>query len=373
MIRKVSRRSFLKSSMYATVTGVMWGNVADIFLGSNEAQAFSLSPADAESMDVIVVGAGVAGLAAAHTLHTQGFRVMVLEARDRIGGRVWTDKTTGTAVDLGTSWIHTMDYSNPMKFLASTYELAHRDQADFTVGFDQFLNHMREGLDIRLNHVAYQIYHNEQEVGIGTYNGLFRAKYAVITLPLGVLKKGTVSFRPALPDRKQLAINRLGTGHLNKFYLQFANVFWEKDARTLEVGTSNTQLNEYLNLFKFTNQPVLVGSFSADAAKQMENWSDQEIVDQAMASLRTKYGQSIPQPIHAKISRWNSDPFAYGAYTYHTPQSTSDDMDALAEAVANRLFFAGEATNQTDYASAYGAYQSGVREAEKIMNLTSKL
>ncbi|MDW8215805.1 MAG: FAD-dependent oxidoreductase, partial [Roseiflexaceae bacterium] len=44
-------------------------------------------------MRVIVLGAGAAGLAAARRLHDAGVAVQVLEARHRIGGRVWTDET----------------------------------------------------------------------------------------------------------------------------------------------------------------------------------------------------------------------------------------------------------------------------------------
>lgn len=49
----------------------------------------------------IVVGAGMAGLAAANELRYRGFDVVVLEARDRVGGRVCTDATVGIPVDLG--------------------------------------------------------------------------------------------------------------------------------------------------------------------------------------------------------------------------------------------------------------------------------
>ncbi|WP_062520304.1 flavin monoamine oxidase family protein [Demequina silvatica] len=59
-----------------------------------------------ERYDTIVVGAGVSGLAAARLLHREGRHVMVLEARDRIGGRVWTQREGGTVTDLGASWIH---------------------------------------------------------------------------------------------------------------------------------------------------------------------------------------------------------------------------------------------------------------------------
>src|SRR5262245_19545081 len=62
---------------------------------------------------VIVVGAGVAGLVAARLLHDSGFDVTVLEARERLGGRVWTDARIGAPVDLGGSWVHGVD-GNPL-------------------------------------------------------------------------------------------------------------------------------------------------------------------------------------------------------------------------------------------------------------------
>src|SRR5262245_42473705 len=56
---------------------------------------------------VAVIGAGAAGLASARRLADAGFPVVVLEARDRIGGRTWSyDFGGGTTIDLGASWIH---------------------------------------------------------------------------------------------------------------------------------------------------------------------------------------------------------------------------------------------------------------------------
>ncbi|MGR6997791.1 FAD-dependent oxidoreductase [Yinghuangia aomiensis] len=54
-------------------------------------------------LDTIVVGAGISGITAARLLHDAGQRVVVLEARDRIGGRMWTDRESGFSVDRGAS------------------------------------------------------------------------------------------------------------------------------------------------------------------------------------------------------------------------------------------------------------------------------
>ena len=62
---------------------------------------------------VIVVGAGMAGLVAARLLHDSGFAVTVLEARDRLGGRTWTDDSLGAPLDLGGSWVHGVE-GNPL-------------------------------------------------------------------------------------------------------------------------------------------------------------------------------------------------------------------------------------------------------------------
>lgn len=68
--------------------------------------------------DVVVVGAGAAGLAAGRRLREAQCRVLTVEARDRIGGRSWTQATTlGIPVDLGCEWLHSADH-NPWTGIA---------------------------------------------------------------------------------------------------------------------------------------------------------------------------------------------------------------------------------------------------------------
>jgi hypothetical protein len=72
---------------------------------------------------VVVVGAGISGLAAANTLTNAGFNVTIVEARNRIGGRMWTDRNTlSIPADLGAGWIHE-GVGNPITDLANAYSV----------------------------------------------------------------------------------------------------------------------------------------------------------------------------------------------------------------------------------------------------------
>lgn len=416
---------------------------------------------------IIVVGAGLAGLAAAKQLQLLGHEVVVVEGRDRTGGRIHTSVAwPDLPMDLGASWIHGMK-GNPISKLArdikarmlpTSYDASiayHTDgevvstdeeeeieaigeridaiirkaqDADedqplsaalrelvggdvnsdlatlarfvvssrfeqeyagsfhelsaywfdsgksfggsdqiFADGYRVIIEHLAKGLVIEHNQVVESIDYSSPVVKVVAGDREFTADHVLITLPLGVLKAGTVAFQPALPAEKLMAIQKLGMGVLNKCYLRFEKAFWPVDVDWIEyIPEVHGLWSEWVSFMKAANQPVLLGFNAADQGRAIEKWSDEKIVASAMTTLRTIYGDEIPEPIGHQITRWASDSFAFGSYSFHAVGSTLEMRKSLALPLQKRLFFAGEATDAKYFGTAHGAYLSGMRVAKEI-------
>lgn len=106
-------------------------------------------------VDVVVIGAGAAGIAAARRLMRPGLSVLVLEARGRIGGRAWTVRAEGEGLDMGCGWLHSADDNvlagrveaegltldqtpPPWRTQAFDHEMTRADQAEFGEAFAAF-------------------------------------------------------------------------------------------------------------------------------------------------------------------------------------------------------------------------------------------
>ena len=237
---------------------------------------------DAGHRSAIVIGAGVSGLAATQQLTAAGCTPHIIEARDRIGGRVWTDTRLGLPLDLGASWIHGID-DNPIteiadrigvRRVATDYDhfrvrnakgriLAENELSDdftsivaieneyaagvdelsplavdegeefdgddvvFPDGYVAIVKDLAKSLDVSLNTQVTKITTEADQVVIETTRGVRQADCVVVTVPLGVLKAGTIVFDPPLEAKRCEAIERLGMGLLNKIYLKFETVFWD--------------------------------------------------------------------------------------------------------------------------------------------------
>jgi monoamine oxidase len=321
---------------------------------------------------VLVIGAGLAGLAAARALVDAGREVIVVEARDRTGGRAHTVPFGGAVAELGPSWIHGVT-DNPMTQLATeagvatidfdydnhvggnakgaafieelTEQAADADNAEsrplaellpetlnavqqwalsvevsdefgadpseiamaaldegeemlgedvvLEQGYSAIADYLADGLDIRLNWVVSEIEYGADGATVYAADGTaLWADLAVVTLPVGVLRAGNVEFTPPLPSDKNDALDGLGSGLLDKLWLSFDEVFWDEEADVINwIDPENPGLWPFwINGYKLYGVPVLLTFNAGGIARDLADWTDDEVVASAMEALTAMAG-----------------------------------------------------------------------------------
>ncbi|GAA2722055.1 MULTISPECIES: NAD(P)/FAD-dependent oxidoreductase [Streptomyces] len=240
----------------------------------------------------------------------------------------------------------------------------------FPRGYGQLTDHLAEGLDVRLGHVVTHVDHGGADgVVVRTRDhGAFTARRVLLTLPLGVLKAGDVTFAPALPEAKQQAVRRLGMGTYDKVYLRFPHVFWDDaDLIRQQGGGAQGAFANWFNLHRVLGAPVLVALAGGPVARRLEAREDAAVVREALTALRGLYGEAVPEPVAHRVTRWAADPYARGAYSFPAAGFRPGDHEALAAPVGDRLYFAGEATSAEHSSTVHGALLSGLRAARQLL------
>nr|XP_017257656.1 PREDICTED: lysine-specific histone demethylase 1 homolog 3-like [Daucus carota subsp. sativus] len=252
-------------------------------------------------------------------------------------------------------------------------------------GYSTVVEALGEGLCIHLNHVVTSVTYRtgdamidedqHHNVKVSTSNGRdFFGDAVLITVPLGCLKKESIKFAPPLPHWKNLSIQRLGFGVLNKVVLEFPEVFWDDSVdyfgATAEETDKRGHCFMFWNVRKTVGAPILIALVVGRAALDVQDKSSSEHVNHALAVLRKLFGVAVvPDPVASVVTDWGRDPYSYGAYSYVAIGASGEDYDILGSPVENCVFFAGEATCKEHPDTVGGAMMSGIREAVRIMNM----
>ena len=234
-------------------------------------------------------------------------------------------------------------------------------------GFQSLTDRLAEGLDIRLNVIVDRIVYDPSGVKIHADRDEFTAARVIVTLPLGVLKSGMVAFDPPLPPRKLSAIARIGVGTLAKVGLRFDRIFWPDTTYAFGMHLGSEEGSTVaINKGAVDGSPEMILLIGGETGRKVEAMTELEASTWAMTQVRAAFGADAPDPIAIKRTGWTSDNFARGAYCYIALGCQPADLATLAEPVGDQLFFAGEATSASQWATAHGAYLSGLREAARI-------
>ncbi len=418
--------------------------------------------------DIVIIGAGIAGLIAARELSATGRDVVVIEARDRIGGRIHTvhDPQCSTPIELGAEFVHGchpnliaeldragiatfegsgdqvsvrnraivevdgameqvtrlidslpekgpdmtwaaliagVEPTDEVKQMAtgfvegfnaadanriSVHALRKQAEAENKIGGDRILR-PSGGYDglvrsvyaaipnardrVYLNHIATAVHWQRGGVIVHARHGSgvelppANARQCLITVPLGVLQSGSISFTPRVPPLE--AANRMAMGSVVRLVLRFRRRFWESRKGMENLGFLHTD-GECFGIW-WTQMPLRTPVLTAWTARSGCTTGTDDLAGRAIAELAQVFQMTAAQVAHELVSwhfhDWTADPFARGAYSY-VPVDAIDAPDLMTIPVEDTVFFAGEATDtEGHWGTVHAAITSAKRAVQQML------
>jgi monoamine oxidase len=414
------------------------------------------SPMTENEYDLIIVGAGAAGIATAHAARDAGIRSIVVEAQDRVGGRAFTDYESFTQpFDHGCQWLHAAGI-NPLRPIADRLGFRYRrgevdirvhdgdwwlndtiveeyrtmygetygamaaageagqdvaaatliDPANrwsrlFRQSFAPYISadpeeasvynvsrfndvggdwpvedgmgglvkalaeEVRRQVEIRLSCPVKSIDWGSGQVMVGTLDGMLFANACLITVSTAVLAGDRVKFFPLLPDWKLDAIAKVPLGHAEKVAFEFTgDPFAGLPTHFAAMDWPGAPMGAF-HIHPF-DRPMATLYLGGSQCRDLALAGEDALLDAGRAALRRMFGADILKEVrHAMATRWTIDPCIGGAYSVLVPGG-GEARAALARPLDDKVFFAGEATSADAFATAHGAWQSGIDAVKQI-------
>ncbi|MGH0141865.1 UNVERIFIED_CONTAM: hypothetical protein FKN15_075001 [Acipenser sinensis] len=176
------------------------------------------------------------------------------------------------------------------------------------------------------------------------------ANHVIVTVPLGYLKEHYETLiNPPLPLSKVHSIQRIGFGTNNKIFLEFEEPFWEPDCEVINLiwedetplADVKPDVNQFWmkKIFGFTVQHpperqyghVLCGWIAGHESEYMETLSDTEVKNSMTEVIRKFTGNPSITPKRILQSKWHSDPYTKGSYSYVAVGCSGSDIENIVQ------------------------------------------
>jgi polyamine oxidase len=239
-------------------------------------------------------------------------------------------------------------------------------------GYQSLASRLAAGLDIRLDTAATEIVHGERGAMVRTPDGDLDADRVVVTIPLGVLKEGSVRFDPPLVAGVTDSIGKLAMATLEKVVIRFGERFWaQRGERFVRVG-EDCAFPYWCDLSRYAGSATLAALYNPAFTPQISEMSSEGRAGAALEALATMFG-SVPEPSETLATDWRGDRWARGAYSFIPLGAAPEDMARLGRPISQRLLLAGEATVPSCYGTVQAAFVSGLTAAARVLGSQPEL
>jgi len=339
--------------------------------------------------DILIIGAGLTGLTLAYYLKQVDASVKIVEARDRVGGRIYTKKNKNQApIELGATWfvkehsevlslikslklnvfeqyygataIYEPNKVNPPQLvkLPPNNSVSYRLENGTETIIQELLNNLNDD-QIILDSPVESIRKSNHHFSVLSPKYNFECQYVISTLPPYLLHK-TITIEPYLPSELiSIMLNTHTWMHDSiKVGFTFKKAFWKGDK------TSGTIYSNASPLQEFYDHSSADGSFNALVGfmnNSFYNYSKAERQKLALNQLQSYYGDQVLDFLTYEELVWKNEAYTTSYYDeFIMPQQNNGHLLFQNSYLDNRFFIAG--TETSIYAS--GKMEGAIRSAQ---------
>lgn len=323
--------------------------------------------------DVIVIGAGLTGLTLCYYLQANQISYTLLEARDRIGGRIHTNYTTdGAPLEHGATWlgkkhsalIELLKELNIGTFVQElggkaiydpistsapqVVQLPPNNDPSFRIqkGSSALIEAQVKKLDsgsIMVEQVVHGLSLVDEAIEVKTSDSQYRARYVVSTLPPNLFVSNIV-VTPSLPDALIQVASHTHTwmGESIKVGLRYKSPFWLKENSSGTIVSNVGPIPEMYDHTDYSKSHFALKGFMNGSYFSL---SEDQRRDLILQQLEKYYGEVVHTYTAYEEKVWRKEPYTFAPYSTHVlPHQNNGHHIYRAPFLDGRLFLGGSET-----------------------------
>ncbi len=341
--------------------------------------------------DVTIIGAGLTGLTIAYLLRKKNITITIVEARNRLGGRICTEtENKNTPIEMGATWFsnhHTellalLEKLNVHIFPQilgdkAVYEsistsphqivsLPQNNEPSYRVkgGTSNLLHALYENIkpvQINFNEVVKSIIEENDFVTIKSDKNIFKSRMVISTLPPNLFNT-TIDINPQLSFEVRNIMENTHTwmGESIKIGLRFKSPFWRKNNLSGTLFSNVGPISELYDHSNYEDNAYALKGFLNSGYFSLKKEERLKII---LNQLKKYYGEEVEKYTDYEELVWRKETFTYANYNNHVLPHNNNGHHLYQEPFLNgKLYIAGAET-----AVKFSGYMEGaIRSAQHI-------